>query len=52
MVKDNLDLKDKFGILLLKTCFKIVSDEIEQLRLKFGYMLLARDISVCMVAPP
>jgi len=28
-------LKGWFGILHLKPCFKIVSDEIEQLRLKF-----------------
>jgi len=33
----------KFGILFLqlKPCFKIISDEIERLRLKFGQMLLA-----------
>jgi len=41
-------LKDKFGILHLK-CFKIVSDEIESLRLKFGHMLLAREFSVSVV---
>jgi len=45
-------LKDKFGILHLKLCFKIVSDEIEQLRLKFGHMLLSREFSVYVVAPP
>jgi len=34
-------LKDKFGILHLKSCFKIVSDELERLSLKLGHMLLA-----------
>jgi len=33
--------KDNFGILHLKPCFKIVSDEIVWLRLKFGHMLLS-----------
>jgi len=36
-------LKDKFSIFHLKPCFKIVSDEIERLRLKFGHVLLARE---------
>jgi len=35
-------LKDKFGILQLKPCFKIVPDEIEWLRLFFRQMLLSR----------
>jgi len=48
----DIELKDKFGILHLKLCFKIVSDEIEWLRLKFGHMLLAREFSVSVVAPP
>jgi len=37
-------LKDKFSILHLKSCFKFISDEIEQLRMKFGQMLLAHEI--------
>jgi len=45
-------LKDKFGILHLKPCSKIVFDEIERLRLKFGHMLLVREFSVSVVAPP
>jgi len=38
-----------FGILHLKPCFKIISNEIEGLRLKFGDMLLARGFSVSVV---
>ena len=38
---DALRLKGKFGILHLKPCLQIVSDEIEQLRLKFGHILSA-----------
>jgi len=45
-------LKDKFGILQLKPCFKIVSDEIEWLRLFFRKMLLSGEFSVSVVAPP
>jgi len=30
-------LKDKFGILHVKPCFKIISDEIERLRLKIHW---------------
>jgi len=42
----------KFGILHLKPCFKIVSDEIEWLRLKFGHMLLAREFYVFLWLHP
>jgi len=45
-------LKDKFGILQLKPCFKIVSDEIEWLRLFFRQMLLSREFSDSVVVPP
>jgi len=34
--------KDKFSILHLKPCFKIVSERIGRLRLKFRHMLLTR----------
>jgi len=42
-------LKDKFSILHLKSCFKFIPDEIEQLRMKFGQMLLAREFLVSVV---
>jgi len=45
-------LKDKFGILQLKPCFKIVSDEIEWLSLFFRQMLLSREFLDSVVAPP
>jgi len=44
-------LKDKFGILQLKPCFKIVSDEIEWLSLSFTQMLLSREFLDSVVAP-
>jgi len=47
--RNKITLKDKFCILLLKPCFKIVSDEIERLRLQFGHMLLAQEFSVSVV---
>jgi len=46
------ELKEKFGILQLKPCFKIVSDEIEWLRLFFRHTLLSREFSVFVVAAP
>jgi len=39
-------LKDKFSNLHLKPYFKVVSKEIERLKLQFGHMLLAQEISV------
>jgi len=43
-------LNDKFDILHLQPCFNIVSNEIERLRLKFGHMLLSREILVSVVS--
>jgi len=45
-------LKDKFGILQLKPCFKIVSGEIEWLRLFFRQILLSREFLESVGAPP
>jgi len=42
-------LKDKFDILHLKPSFKIVSDEIERLRLKFWHKLLSQEFSFSVV---